>query len=264
MNATSMHLPDEDAEVHFRPVRTASMPAHSRKGPVLVAFFGLLIGLAIVVILAYRNGPREGGTDAPPILRPDAKPLRIEPSNPGGITIPARDAVIEAVQPPPASTAAVTEVEPANPETGIVIEFAGDVADLPPAELAGDVLATAGEVSIADVPEAPLSAAPAPVATLQPAPPPVAAEPVSVTPGDFLVQIASLADANAARQHWQLLQRRYPQILDGQSPDIYATTVSGKGERHRLRIGSFSTREDAMALCNRLKSAGNDCFVVRR
>lgn len=265
---TSMHLPDDDSDVHFRPVRPASVSQPASKGPVIVGFFGLLIGLVVVVLFALLNGTRPGGLSEPPIIRANEEPIRIKPLDPGGVEIGTSQAIIDAVQPAPSEEPVIAETATPAEGAGIVIDFASEElpvageAELPPSELAG--VASSAEVvmpEIAAPPIAPRKAEPsAPVVTGQVTQP---RAPV-LNSGPYLVQVASLTDGGAARRHWDALQNRYPGILSGYTPDIEVIDVSGKGQRHRLRVAGFQTRDEGMALCDRLKAAGGDCFVVRR
>ena len=75
------------------------------------------------------------------------------------------------------------------------------------------------------------------------------------------MQISSQPSDDAARQSISDLQRRFPQLLGGRQTNVRTATV---GERtiHRVRVGGFSSQGEASQFCQRLRSAGGDCFVV--
>jgi cell division septation protein DedD len=110
--------------------------------------------------------------------------------------------------------------------------------------------------------EAPRTAAPAP--QQRPQPQRVAAAPAADAPaaagGGFVVQLAAPGSENEARSVFSSLQRRFPDELGGQRPQIRKAEVNGR-EVFRLRVGPMS-RESATDLCTRLKGRGGQCFVA--
>lgn len=84
----------------------------------------------------------------------------------------------------------------------------------------------------------------------------------SPTAGPWGVQLSSQRSRADAESAFRGLQERFPGILRGVRPTIAAAQVDGRGTFYRVRVGATSQRE-AGALCERLKSAGADCFVGR-
>ena len=103
------------------------------------------------------------------------------------------------------------------------------------------------------------AAAPA-AARTNPAPAPVATAPAGAS--EWSMQIASQPTAESAQTAYQDLARRYNGVLSGQGVNIVRADVPGKGTYFRVRIPS-QTRADAIALCERYKSAGGSCFVSK-
>ncbi|MEM9224063.1 MAG: SPOR domain-containing protein, partial [Pseudomonadota bacterium] len=97
------------------------------------------------------------------------------------------------------------------------------------------------------------------VAAAQPA---AAAPTATAAPSGWGVQVSSQRSEADARKSYADLQARYPSLLSGVSPMIYPANVPGKGRFYRVRLAANS-RGDAAALCQRLKSAGADCFIGR-
>ncbi|WP_139315249.1 SPOR domain-containing protein [Mongoliimonas terrestris] len=100
-------------------------------------------------------------------------------------------------------------------------------------------------------------ATPAPVAA---APAPVATAPASGSAA--FVQVSSQRSEAAAVSAFQSLQKKFPSLLGGVSPDVQRADLGEKGIYYRARIGQ-PTREAAINLCERLKSAGGDCLIAR-
>ncbi|MGE5502040.1 MAG: SPOR domain-containing protein [Ignavibacteriales bacterium] len=100
--------------------------------------------------------------------------------------------------------------------------------------------------------------APAKLAPVKPAPAPKPAPvPTTVTPGNFVVQIgavSSTALANAA------LAQAASIAGGGHGKSITPVTVNG-ATLYRTAVTGFTTKEAAIAYCNKLKAAGKSCFV---
>ncbi|WP_417683943.1 SPOR domain-containing protein [Roseibium sp.] len=107
----------------------------------------------------------------------------------------------------------------------------------------------------------------APVAAAPVAATPVAAAPVpstsgTIPAGTYVVQVTSQRSADAARDAYSGLQRRFPQVLGGRDAVIVAAEIPDRGTFYRARI-PMTSREDAISLCEGLQAAGGDCFVRR-
>ncbi|MEL7453078.1 MAG: SPOR domain-containing protein, partial [Pseudomonadota bacterium] len=95
---------------------------------------------------------------------------------------------------------------------------------------------------------------------------PVQEPPVSpvrfATDGAFLVQIAALRSQEAADAAWTNAVADTPRLFDGAEKRIQRADLGAKGVFYRLRVGAFSTRDDAKLFCDTLKSGGRACIVV--
>jgi cell division protein FtsN len=113
------------------------------------------------------------------------------------------------------------------------------------------------------------------------APPPAAAPPVASTQsaivadespaaaappaagGAFVVQIGAFNSAEDAADSWKRIQRAHASALGGASPEIRQTQINGS-TKYRLRASGYADRGAASTACNRLKAAGQQCFVAAR
>ena len=102
-------------------------------------------------------------------------------------------------------------------------------------------------------------AKPQKVASAEAAPTPA---PAAEASGSWSVQIASQPTAEAAQTSYQNMARRYAEILGGHAANIVKADIAGKGTYYRVRIAS-SSKDDAIALCTKLKAAGGNCFVSK-
>jgi hypothetical protein len=95
----------------------------------------------------------------------------------------------------------------------------------------------------------------------QPAAPAPAAS-GTIPAGAYVVQVSSQRTQDQAQAAFNNLQQRYAGVLGGVTPVIQRADLGDRGTFYRVRIPA-SSRDDAISLCERLKSAGGDCFVRR-
>ncbi|MGE0232358.1 MAG: SPOR domain-containing protein, partial [Flavobacteriaceae bacterium] len=104
------------------------------------------------------------------------------------------------------------------------------------------------------------AAAPTRVAAAQPA------APVSTSAGPagtYVVQVASRKSEDQAQSAVSSIQSRYNSALGGHVPRIERADLGDKGVYYRVGVGPISSQQEAVSICERLKSAGQDCFVRR-
>jgi hypothetical protein len=174
----------------------------------------------------------------------------------------------EADQGDGSGSAAAAELAAAD-EQGADQEMVGSFADAVPGEAAEAqeeaapvALPPARPRTIASEPR-PTAAASQParmqVAALEPS---AAAKPAAAA-GAYVVQISSQKSEADALASFKGMQRRFPGVLAGVRPSVKRAELGGKGTFYRLRVGAWSSRDEATAFCARLKSAGGDCVVAR-
>ena len=179
---------------------------------------------------------------AVPVIEADSRPIRIKPTDPGGMQIANSDdatptsaggAEADQVLPPPEAPA---------PQ---MLQQQAQVAAAPPA---------------AKVPEPPKSVAAAPpaappVSVAKPAPPP------PVVRGHAEVQFAALDSEAAAKAAWVQLNHRLPELLAGRTAKVERAELDGK-VFWRLRSGGFADVADATAFCARLRAKSAACTIA--
>ncbi|SDU12553.1 SPOR domain-containing protein [Stappia sp. ES.058] len=149
---------------------------------------------------------------------------------------------------------------------------AGDVPTNVPREKPGDIETMAARATAPPAIQrqsAPAQRAPASpldlTASQQGASQPAASAPAtsgSIPAGAYIVQVSSQRTQDQAQAAFDNLQQRYAGVLGGVSPVIQRADLGDRGTFYRVRIPA-SSRDDAISLCERLKSAGGDCFVRR-
>jgi hypothetical protein len=240
------------------PLTIGSRRAGRSRGPApvtLIVSVLLLVVVAGAVVYMYRSGPR-GQNGAP---QPLGAPL-------GDVRTPA----------PP-------QTQTPDPSAGLTISK-------------DDPSAIVGPPTLAPAPEQPLPA-PAPRAANPPPPPPQPAlidpdapvvaptgraasasegekpetidrlisksdktKPPADANNSVVVQIGAFSSQGLADHEWSKAATIAPGAMAGKGKRVVPVTKDG-ATLYRTAITGFSTREQALALCDKLKAAGGSCFV---
>lgn len=82
------------------------------------------------------------------------------------------------------------------------------------------------------------------------------AAPSIVGGGGWRIQLGAFANQQAAEKAWDLTRTKASSTLGDKDP-----TYEAAGASTRLQISGFTSRDDAYALCSKLKAKGIGCFV---
>jgi len=86
-----------------------------------------------------------------------------------------------------------------------------------------------------------------------------------VTPTNgYLVQVSSQRSENDAQASYKSLQTKFPDVLGQRAPVIKRADLGEKGIYYRAMVGPFGTPDEAVQLCNSLKTAGGQCVVQKK
>jgi hypothetical protein len=224
-----------------------------------------------------------------PLIQPrEVETMIVRPD--GTIMQPER--APEPAAPQTANNSAQPSAQPSAPAGGDEIAAIASGSALPaPAATAPQAQQPAAQAPVAQAPaaEAPRLPAHAPVVPSRPAEQPVnivgnvpqrtqtqapaAAAPVAnqqvasaaggaAGAGGYFIQIASQPSAELAQKSYANMAQKYANVIGGRGVDIKRADIPGKGTYYRVRVQAGS-RDDANALCGRLKSAGGSCLVTR-
>jgi cell division septation protein DedD len=106
---------------------------------------------------------------------------------------------------------------------------------------------------------APAASANTRTAAVAPAVPALAS---AASSGGYVVQLSAQKTEAEAQASFRTMQGRYPTHLGGRAP-IIRRKDTASGTMYGAQVGPFASREDAVQLCEGLKSAGGSCFVQR-
>jgi cell division protein FtsN len=201
--------------------------------------------------------------DPPPAARTEAPPVQNTPpaaapalaAAPPPAPIKMAQAPKQQVQ-PPAPVAAKPSSPPAAAPVRTVQAAPPVAATRPPAQLGLARPAAEAPLTTKPVPRA-VAAAPAkPIAAAKPA------VTKAVAGGSYLLQIGAYKSEAEAMAAWKTYEGKHAALLSGFSPDVQKADLADKGVWYRLRIASFSDKDGAMALCDRLKAQNGACFLA--
>ena len=86
-----------------------------------------------------------------------------------------------------------------------------------------------------------------------------------VTPTNgYLVQVSSQRSEADAQTSYRSLQTKFPDVLGQRPPVIKRADLGEKGVYYRAMVGPFGTPDEAVQLCNSLKTAGGQCLVQKK
>jgi cell division septation protein DedD len=204
--------------------------------------------LAAVIIWAMgQMGPR-----GVPLVEPDPRPFRVRPDSTGTPAPPPQATILDRNARPerPGEQRLAPGPEQPRPEGIRAQSAAQNAAQARPA--APPAAAPAATPSAQ-----PRQAQPAPATATQAAP----ARQAAAAQGRVSIQLGALRSEEAARQEWDRLRARVPELA-GRTPAITRFEREGQPTLWRLRVGGLADRDAARALCGQVQARGGACNVV--
>ncbi len=252
----------------------------STRSPLFVILTALVLtAFGAVIYVAYQQGKTQGDRGAPPIITAEKGPIRVEPENPGGVTVPDQDKLIyERIaganpEPTESGLAAPPETpqdlpQPAAPVTAGPAVAEDDGVETPGAAeegdtvLAADAEPSAEQVSAEKAAKEQAAALTSEIDQIDPGAADAAAQTAAATSGAFVVQIGAFKEDAEAAGQWQAFKKRNTDLTGALKPDIKRVDLGAKGVWYRLRVGPFETKQNAVAFCEVVKTRGGGCNVT--
>lgn len=98
---------------------------------------------------------------------------------------------------------------------------------------------------------------------VKPAPKKVETTKTPAPKGKWSAQLLSSTKKESVEKAWPQMLKKHNALLSNMSYDIVKADIAGKGTYYRLRVGNFQTREQADALCKKLKARKQDCVPAK-
>ena len=241
-------------------------------------------------------GTPVGETEDPRLLSPEEKAAQNEGSAATGVsprkvrtmivkpdgTLVAQEVEAPAAQPPKADKVEeLAAPQTAKPGEGAPAVIAASRVPVTPEQAQPQAntpaATTPAAQSAAPVPSARPSSQPANVVAtvtnqgnVRPTNAPAQQQTAAATPaatstpsaGGYYIQIASLPSQAEAQKSYQNMSAKFGSVIGGRGVDIKAAEIAGKGTFYRVRIPA-GDKSEAVALCERFRSAGGSCLVAR-
>jgi hypothetical protein len=209
----------------------------------------LVVGIGGWTVLGHRN-------TVVPVVQAENGPIRVKPTNPGGMQISGANEDIMSGGSTPGDGKLAPAPEAPNPQ-GLRSQPPPKPAPAAMAALPAPlpaVLPTGPAKPIAEKPLAALDKHAAVATTPEQRPAPAAG-------AGTLVQLAAVGSEQAAKDEWQRLTHRLPDLLQQHHAAISKTEHDGR-TLWRVRTGGFSDVAQATAFCERIRAKGAGCSVA--
>ena len=253
---------------------------------------GVLIGVLIALLISvFLFGSSDDSTEEPIVVTESQRPVKVRPSNPGGMEIPDQDKTIyrrmrSDVVDTKVERFVVADEEPVRPQVPTregevlgtpramgaqemeleVLSVQENAVQAPVAKTVKTVQETKVEPVVVEKAE-PVKKETAPVKKAEPVK--TQTKPAETKPAQKLsdnnwhVQLISLPSKAGAEKTWPKILKAHSALLSGLPHDVVEVQIKGKGTFYRLRTGSFKDRQDAQALCDKLKARKQDCTLTK-
>lgn len=258
-------------------------------------FVGAIAGLTMAAVVGwfvlapqYENTTE---TEIPVIRRPQEQ-VKVPPVEPGGVEISNQEkTVYDIIERKPENTDRVNVLPPAEQPNADAIEalveevapIAAPAEETPvikpeslstpkvaettmPAETAQPTAEPAESTTAFREPVT--TPAPAKAEAAQPKQTETAAAKpgiakTEIAKGAWQIQLMSSPNRAAVEKSWKTMSSKY-KVLKDLPYEVSSADLGKKGTYYRLKAGNFATKEEATALCNKLKAAGGSCFTARK
>ena len=245
----------------------------------LSGFSVLVIGLVMigafisVVWIAYQQGMKRninGLALETPYVAAEPEPIKIETAE-NSEPVEDREVydVFDGENEDPVTVLAEGPEEPVNrgaddPIAAIASQTEESIGDLN--EDVEDKLASLAEEDAEIFNDQPSVGEPEPAAAVQPIDASVSSTAntvglVSAVSGTHVVQVGAFRSNDEAEAQWGRMQSRLGAYVDDKVYDIEFADLGERGVYHRLRVGPFSSADEAKEYCTGLKERGQDCLV---
>jgi len=239
----------------------------------LLIFAGGVGGVLGLLIAASAITGRHSGQI--PVVAADTSPIRIKPVNPGGLKVDAAEndvfsggtdtgnaRLAPAAEMPDTKALRAAETPPAQaPAKAAIPAPAPETPPQPAPATAKPLVPEAAKPLVPPASRSLLAAAAAPSKLPPPKPLPEAEPRAAANGHTVMVQLAAMTTDAGAREEWQRLAKRYPDLFGGRDLIISRTERDGHAF-WRVRTSGFADLAQARAFCDKLRAKGAGCSIV--
>ena len=223
---------------------------------ILLAAF---IGISAVVLIGFFLFGREEQPDKVITISPTPDPVRVKPEEAGGISIPDQDKLVYTRTKGVAPKVEKLFPEPEKPVLPELMKRIDVLAEMDLDEQA--INETEPTIIIEEAePEPKKEVLALPEKKVEAKQNKTVSKPVA---GTWRIQLFSTPKKPMAEKAWTDISQKQKALLSNTPHYVVAAEIAGKGTFYRLQAGQFSSRDQATALCTKLKAKKQDCVPVQ-
>ena len=228
---------------------------------ILLAAF---IGFSAVALIGFFIFGREDQADKVITISATPEPVRVKPEEAGGISIPDQDKLVYTRT--QGETPKVEKLFP-EPEKPVMPELMLKHIDPILNEMELEETSKAEPTIIIEEEEAEPKKEVLPLPEKKVEKKPVVTKkgttPAKKENGKWRIQLYSTPKKAMAEKTWTDVSQKQKALLSDMPHYVVAAEIAGKGTFYRLQAGQFSSKEQATALCAKLKAQKQDCIPVQ-
>jgi cell division septation protein DedD len=238
----------------------------SHRGIAVVLALGVMAVSAGGLWIGYRLSAGRTPSGDIPLIHADTDPVKVKPTDPGGMEIPNRDRFVfnptgnmpverllpapEAPLPRPATVS--TPMVPAPP---------------PAAATATPAIPAPGQTPPASAAPAPTQAAPAPAqsspAVTNPSKTQTAAIPSTGSAAGYRLQLGAVKTPEMAKSEWARIKREYGDLVGSLTVSTERADLGDRGVYYRIQVGPVADAAQAERVCAQLRQRGQGCILAK-
>ncbi len=222
----------------------------SHRGLAVVLALGVMALSAGGLWVGYRVSAGHTASGDIPLIHADSDPVKVKPTDPGGMEIPNRDRFVFN----PTGNMPVERLLPA-PETPLPHPATTSTPVPPPA---------APVASAPAPPQAPAAAPqPAPTVAAPPKPPQTAAVPSAGNATGYRLQLGAVKTPEMAKSEGDRIKRQYGDLVGSLALSVERADLGDRGVFYRIHIGPIADAAQAERLCAELRQRGQGCILAK-
>ena len=236
---------------------------------------GIFIALLTVVLSGFFLFGDDEQSDRIITISPTPEPVRVKPENAGGMNIPNQDKLIynrTQAEMPKVEQLFPEPEKPVLPENMIptpepVVETKEEIPIEKVKEEVSEIKVSPAVSSQEKVaPKTEVLSLESNQATIKEDTPQKKVETKQVSQKEIAqnwrIQLMSSPKKTTVEKAWNDISKKQKALLSNMSHTIVSAEIAGKGTFYRLQAGRFTTRDQAAALCTKLKAQKQDCVPV--
>lgn len=237
----------------MHPAQHGAMPyrrikRRSHRGLAVILALGVMALSAGGLWIGYRISAGRSVPGDIPLIRAETDPVKVKPTDPGGMEIPNRDRFVF------------------NPTGNMPVERLLPLPEAPlprPATTSNPVQPPAAPTAVAPASQAPTAIpGPAPAASATPKPQTTPVPSPSGAAG-YRLQLGAVKTPEIAKAEWERIKRQYGDLVGSLGVSVDRADLGNHGVFYRVHVGPIADAVQAERLCAQLRQRGQGCMLAK-